>query len=169
MAEKNPNRLTCVVNSTPLIALSIVGHLNLLKQLFDDVIVPYSVYNEVAQKGVGRIGANEITQADWLSIKHPNKTYFFPPELIGLDVGERDVILLAQEMHTDWVIIDEKLGRKVANILGLKIKGTLGILLISHRTNLITKEQAIIASQKLVESNIRLSKKLIDWFEQRLD
>ena len=53
MAEKNPNRLTCVVNSTPLIALSIVGHLNLLKQLFDDVIVPYSVYNEVAQKGVG--------------------------------------------------------------------------------------------------------------------
>ena len=89
--------------------------------------------------------------------------------MIGLDVGERDVILLAQEMHTDWVIIDEKLGRKVANILGLKIKGTLGILLISHRTNLITKEQAIIASQKLVESNIRLSKKLIDWFEQRLD
>lgn len=54
-----------------------------------------------------------------------------PPELLGLDIGEMDVILLAREVKADWVLIDEKLARRVAKGLGLKVKGTLGLLLIA--------------------------------------
>jgi predicted nucleic acid-binding protein len=51
-----------VVNSTPLIALSIVGHLTLLPALFDEIFVPPSVYEEVVQKGLGRSGSRELAQ-----------------------------------------------------------------------------------------------------------
>lgn len=48
-----------VVNSTPLIALSIIGRLPLLRALFDEVIVPASVYEEIVLQGRGRPGAEE--------------------------------------------------------------------------------------------------------------
>ncbi len=54
-----------VVNSTPLIALSMVGHLVLLLALFDQIFVPPSVYEEVVQKGHGRSGSRELARADW--------------------------------------------------------------------------------------------------------
>ena len=89
-------RIVGVVNSTPLIALSLVGQLDLLHALFDEVLVPTSVYEEVVLRGRGRPGAREIAQADWIVVKNPETVSPFPPELLGLDQGEVDVILLAQ-------------------------------------------------------------------------
>lgn len=39
-----------VVNTTPLIALSHVGQLNILKKLYGEVIVPEAVYRELSVK-----------------------------------------------------------------------------------------------------------------------
>lgn len=47
--------------------------------------------------------------------------------LLGLDTGELQVLLLAQEVHADWVIIDERLGRRIARVMNLPVKGTVGI------------------------------------------
>lgn len=51
---------SAVVNSTPLIGLSILGKLTLLQELFDQVLIPESVYQEVAVHGAGKIGAEEV-------------------------------------------------------------------------------------------------------------
>lgn len=45
------------------------------------------------------------------------------PMLLGLDVGEMDVLLLAREQRQDWVLIDERLGRRVARAMGLPANG----------------------------------------------
>lgn len=157
-----------VVNSTPLIALSITGYLFLLNRLFEQVVVPVSVYEEVALQGEERPGAEAVAQANWLVIQSPERSLVLSAELVQLDRGEQDVILLAQEIKADWVLIDEKLARRVAIGLGLQVKGTLGVLLIAYRMGLISKEASIKAVQDLASSSVRLSSRLREWFIAQL-
>ncbi len=158
--------MKAVINSTPLIALAITNNLDLLSILFDQVFVPDSVYCEVTKQGL-RPGAKEVSQIDWFTIKSP-KFSPIPPEILKLDQGEKDVILLALETKADWIILDENLGRKIALNLGCQIKGTLGILLIAYKTNLISKEDTIKAINILSQSSIRLSSNLLEWFLKQL-
>jgi uncharacterized protein len=167
MAQSN-HPIIDVVNSTPLIALSTVGHLELLPALFDKIIIPTSVYEEVVQKGQGRSGSQEVAQADWYTIQRPGETIPLPVELLGLDRGEIDVILLARELEANWALIDEKLARQIAMAMGLRVKGTLGILLIAYRVGLLTHAEAIVSVHKLAQSPVRLSDKLVRWFEKQV-
>lgn len=160
--------MKAVVNSTPLIALSVLNHLFVLKALFDEVFVPSSVYEEVVLKGRHRPGSKEVGEVDWIIVKEPDESFPLPPELLGLDTGEMDVILLAREVKADWVLIDEKLARRVAKGLGLKVKDTLGLLLIACRTSIVSKEEARAAAQELASSSFRISDRLLRWFEQQL-
>ncbi|MFN8492567.1 MAG: DUF3368 domain-containing protein [Caldilineaceae bacterium] len=160
--------MNAVINSTPLITLAIVGQLDLLPQLFDAVIVPTSVFNEVTAQGLQRPGAYTVAQANWLIVQSPALISPWPPSMLGLDAGERDVILLAQECNADLVLIDEKLGRRVAISLGLPVRGTLGVLLIAYHTGLLTKADALAAATQLRHSAIRISERLLKWFENQL-
>jgi predicted nucleic acid-binding protein len=157
-----------VVNSTPLIALSLVGHLSLLKIIFDEVVVPASVHDEVVVQGKSRPGAVELGNADWIVVKAPQEKPSLSPMLLGLDQGEMDVILLARELEADWVLVDEKLGRKVAEAVGLRVKGTLGVLLIAYRAGLLSRKEAEEAVERLAESTTRVSARLVTWFEAQL-
>lgn len=55
--------MKAVINTTPLVALGQIGRLDLLRQLFDEVIVPEVVYQESVSGGESRPGAEEIRQA----------------------------------------------------------------------------------------------------------
>lgn len=158
-----------VVNATPLIALSTTGYLFLLNRLFEQVVVPVSVYEEVTFQGEERPGAKAVARANWLVIQAPERSLSLSAELLQLDCGERDVILLAQEIDADWVLIDEKLARRIASGLGLQVKGTLGVLLIAYRIGLISKEASMKAVQELVSGSVRLSPRLLEWFVGQLD
>lgn len=158
-----------IVNSTPLIALSIVGRLDLLRTMFDEVIVADSVYQETVMQGQGKPGANELERADWIQVRIPHAQSALPPALLGLDPGELDTILLAQELQADWVLIDEKLGRRVAQALGVPVQGTLGILLAAYHTAQLTREDAEATVRTLRHSTVRLSSQLLDWFIVQLD
>jgi predicted nucleic acid-binding protein len=117
-----------VVNTTPLIGLALIHRLDLLPALFTEVIVPRAVYEEVALQGAGRTGATALTQVSWVQIREPGTSPTIEPLLLGLDAGELQVLLLAREVHPDWVLIDERLGRRVARALQLPVKGTVGVL-----------------------------------------
>ncbi len=56
-----------VVNATPLIALSLLDKLDLLPQLFDEIMIPTAVYEEVVIQGIGRPGAAVVADASWNS------------------------------------------------------------------------------------------------------
>ena len=58
--------MTVIINATPLIALAVVDQLELLPQIFGNVIIPTTVYNEVVGQGLERPGAHRITQTSWL-------------------------------------------------------------------------------------------------------
>lgn len=157
-----------VVNSTPLIALAIVGRLGLLQAMFDEIVVPVSVYRECVVQGQGKPGAAALEKAHWIRVQAPQAQSALPPSFLGLDQGELDTILLAQELQADWVLIDEKLGRKVARALNLPVQGTLGLLLAAYRAGLLTQEEARTAAATLRDSAVRLSPRLMQWFEAQL-
>lgn len=161
--------MNVVVNSTPLISLSITGHLFLLNILFDLVFIPVSVYEEVVLQGKERPGAEAVAQADWILVQSPAQTVSLSSELLKLDRGEQDVILLAQEIQADWVLIDEKMGRRMATELGFEVKGTLGVLLIAYQIGLISRDRVRDALQELSQSSVHISQKLLDWFMKQLD
>ena len=158
-----------VVNATPLIALAILERLELLPQLFEQVFVPPIVYQEVAIQGAEYPGrANMIAQTGMI-VQAPQGTSSIEPLLLGLDAGEFQVMLLGRELQADWVLIDERLGRRVALSLGLPLKGTLGVLLIAVGAGLMTKMEAKESVSDLLNNGIRLSSQLIRMFELELE
>lgn len=126
-----------VINSGPLVALSLAGQLDLLPELFGEFWIPDLVFQEVAVAGLGRPGANDLTNSRWTP--HIRQSPTPDPLLIAeLDPGEAAVIALARSLTPCMAIIDEKRGRKIANqVYGLPVKGTAGLLVEAHRKGLI--------------------------------
>jgi predicted nucleic acid-binding protein len=158
-----------IANATPLIALALLDKLDLLRQMFDEVIVPAAVYEEVVTQASDRPGARVIAQAGWLRVVSPQTTPTLEPMLLGLDAGEVEVLLLAREQPPDWVIIDERQGRRVARAMGLPIKGTLGILLAAVLAGLLPKQEALDATQRLLELGMRISPQWQTWLKEELE
>jgi uncharacterized protein len=118
-----------VSNSRPLINLAEVGRFSLLKDLFQRVLIPRGVFEEVVVRGAGQPGSKETRSARWISrgkLKQPDIANILMAEL---DRGEAEAIALALQGKADWLLIDERKGRRFAQQAGLKVKGTLGILI----------------------------------------
>jgi predicted nucleic acid-binding protein len=161
--------VSAVVNASPLIALALANRLDILERIFGRVVVPASVYREVVGQGTERPGASVIAQATWLHIVSPTVTPTIEPTLLGLDSGELDVLLLAQELKPDWVVIDERQARRVARLMGFPVKGTLGILLTAGLAGLLSQEEALQAMYDMIRHGIRISPVLQNWLKEELE
>jgi hypothetical protein len=127
-----------VINSGPLVALSLAGQLDLLPALFHEFWIPEAVYHEVAVAGLGRPGASSLSEPQWIAHVRPSPEP--DPLLIAeLDRGEAAVIALARACTPPCiVIIDEKRGRRIAHhVYGLPVKGTAGLLVEAKRRGLL--------------------------------
>ena len=149
--------LKVVSNTTPLLSLIKISKLNLLKELYTQVIIPEAVFEEMEQ-GKHKKYYTDIKKAEWIKIqpvKDKNASKYF----IDLDKGEAEVIMLAEEIQADLVIIDELIGRDYARYLKLKITGTLGILLKAKEKGLIKEIKPLLLDMK--DKGIWLSDSLI--------
>jgi predicted nucleic acid-binding protein len=158
-----------IVNATPLIAFALIERLDLLRALFAEVVVPAEVYNEVVVQGAGKPGAQALARANWLQVVPSPPSSAIAPLLTGLDAGEIAVLLLAWQIHPDWVVIDERQARRIAFALGLPVKGTLGILLAAALAGLLTRQEALQDLQKLLSVGIRISPRWQNWLRTELD
>ncbi len=152
-----PERLI-ICNATPIISLSLVGHLVLLEKLYSEVIVPPAVAAEVLAGGYRRVGVSEFQQASWLKqrpLTDPRRADL----LVDLDRGEAEVIALAQELNADLVIIDERLGRRHARRLGLSITGTLGVLLKAKQAGFVPELAPLVT--RLRQGSIHLGDSVV--------
>lgn len=132
-----------IVNSTPLILLSNINQLEILKKLYGRIVIPQAVYNEVTAKNDSAC-QNLKNHFDWIeieSIKNNSQKLMYEAKL---HAGEVEVMILAQEEpKADLVILDDNSAKKTAKYLGLAVTGTLGVLLKA-------KQLYIISSVKLL-------------------
>jgi hypothetical protein len=87
-----------------------------------------------------------VQSAEWIevfSIQAPNKVLQLQREF-KLDLGESATIILAEELKANRVLIDERLGRKVAQTRNLPVTGTIGLLLIAKKKGIITEIKPIL-------------------------
>ncbi|MDO8459730.1 MAG: DUF3368 domain-containing protein [Nanoarchaeota archaeon] len=131
--------MKAVSDSTPLIHLSKIGCLNFLKELFEEIIIPKAIYEEVIIKGK-TLGKNEIILIEKLIeegfiITKESKSKI---ELENLDKGERECIALCKELNINNILIDEKQGFKVSLMFNLTPIRTTSILIILLDRKIIT-------------------------------
>jgi len=127
-----------VSNTTPIISLSSIGKLEILKELFEEIIIPKAVYNELKAKR--SYGYNEV-KADYIKVKPVKGKKYRDLLLNHMDLGEAETIALATELNADIVIIDDNIGYKIAKSSGLFVIRTLSVLLKA-------KDRGIIKSIK---------------------
>lgn len=138
-----------VADTSCLILLQKIQGLDLLRELFAEI----SITKEVAEEF-------NVELPDFFRVREPKDPNYFKILRTFLDKGEASVIAMALEQEDCLLIIDEAKGRKEARSLGIKITGTLGVLLLAKDKNLIKAIKPLI--QKIEDTNFRISKALID-------
>ena len=126
-------RIIC--DTGPIIALSIIDHLWILKALFQEVLLPEPVHQEIVRGGPVLAGMSNYREASWLTVQSLAKP--LDPLLRSvLDTGEASVIQLAVETESAIVLIDELKARKVARtIFRLQVIGTARLLVEAKKLN----------------------------------
>lgn len=118
-----------ISNSSPLIFLSILELLDILRVEFGEVLIPETVYQEVTAADLK--GSDEVTDADWIKvvpIENRGSLFLLP----SLDAGEKEAIILASEQNADLLLIDDLAGRRAAIMHEINVMGTLGVLKVMH-------------------------------------
>jgi len=118
---------SAVVNASPLIVLGRAGHLHLLPLIFSSVVVPRGVVEEINAGPADDPLPALIRGSQWLSVVDIDPI-LSPLASARLGRGETEVLEFAR-VHAGMVaILDDRAARRAANLLGLPIIGTLGVL-----------------------------------------
>ncbi len=136
-----------VTNSTCLIGLERIGRLDLLPQVFDTVFAPPTVAAEVH------------SPLTWLTVQTVENSAFVAALKTQMDEGEAEAIALAVELDNVILILDDKKARRVAQQIGLKVIGTVGMLLRAKNQGVITEIKPLLT--ELVQVDFRITNAII--------
>jgi predicted nucleic acid-binding protein len=122
-----------VLNTSPVIFLGKINCLHLLENCVDSVFVPQNVVQELGDESL----------PPFINIKSLSMigTAYVKGAIARLHEGELSVIVLAQELNADYVILDDLLARQKAQRLGLNVMGTLGLLLLMEKRQLLSNSE----------------------------
>ncbi len=152
-----------VVNSTPLIALCKTGHLSLLRDLYEEITIPEAVFREVTVKN-DVVKAELLKNAAWVHVRPVSSERDKRMYKARLHDGEVEVMILAQELQADLVILDDLAARKTAEYLGLPITGTIGVLLRAKEKGFISLLMPLISEME--RNGIYYGQSLKEWIKK---
>jgi len=131
-------RTKIIISDTScLIALTNIGRLDVLRHLYETVLITPEVADEYGEPLPEWINVNAVRDA--------GKTVAFNR---FIDLGESSAIALAMEIDGALVVVDDLEARQFALSLGLKITGTLGVLIRAFKQGIITDISPVISQLK---------------------
>jgi hypothetical protein len=133
-----------VSNTSPIFYLSTIGQLDLLRQLYSEIVIPTTVFNEITNVGNTDASARVVPTLSWMKTQSATDRAFVNTLRAELDPGEAEAIALAVELNADRLLMDERLGRAAAMRVGLQVIGVLGILIAAKRNNLIQEVKPLL-------------------------
>ena len=146
-----------VADTGPLRYLILIGQIDVLPQLFGAVAVPASVAGELRHSGAPvAVRAWATTPPPWLSV-HDDPA--IPLSLCELDPGERAAIALAHALGAGLLLLDDRRGALAARQDGLRVIGTIGMLIDAARQKLLELD---VAFEALRATNFRFPPALFD-------
>jgi len=125
-----------ISNTSCLIALSNIGRLEILHELYGTVVITPEVRSEFGE-----------ALPDWISVNSvsdPSKTKLIQHTL---DLGESSTIALAMESEDPLLILDDKKARQFSKSIGLTLTGTLGVIVKAKQSGFIAEDIATIVSE----------------------
>ena len=143
-----------VADTSPLNYLVLINQIDLLPQLYGRVRAPESVLAELSAPETPQLVRNWATHLpEWIEVLPA--TVINDRGLTRLHAGERDAIWLALNVHADAVLLDERHGRQEAENRGLKVIGTLGVLVAAHHRGLIDLRARLMRCGKRASALVR--------------
>ena len=152
-----------VSDSTPLITLMKATQLQILHELFGEIIVPEAVYDEltVNEKYFEETKLIKISEFIRVISVEDRKSVSLLQRAAGLDLGESEAIIYAENNNADLLLVDEALGRRVAKSMGIEIMGSIGVLVSAFRKGFLNEDEANNAFQRIRKAKRHISEKLI--------
>lgn len=148
-----------VSDASPLNYLVLIDAAHVLPALFGNVIIPQAVYDELSTPSAPDLVRHWIAhRPDGLLVRRAIAKS--DPELQPLDSGEREVILLAEDLRADLIILDERAARQIATRRGLRVTGTLGVLNFAGHRDLLDITETVARLQR---TSFRAAPKLYKW------
>ena len=136
---------TAVVNASPLIYLARTQFLHLLQLAAPEVFIPRAVAAEVSARGSSDPAARALAETPWL---RQVEAASIPDEVLGWDLGPGESSVIAWALaHPDCLaIIDDLEGRRCAETLGIRLRGTLGLVLRARRQNVVAEARPVLVA-----------------------
>ncbi len=138
-----------ISDASCLIVLSKIGQLELLHQVFGEVIVPQAVADEFGQN-----------LPAWIVIRTPKQTSLVLLLEETLDAGESNAIALAVEMGDCYLILDDQKARKTAASMGIDFTGTLGVIISAKQRGILPAIRPVF--EHIIGTDFRVSKAMIE-------
>ncbi len=155
--------IKAIVDTSPMIALSIINHFDLLLKIFDKVFITQAVFNEInATSGKNRFGQKELAEAiktENISLYTVNDSIFVNKLTGKLHKGELETIVGAKELNCEFAVIDEIIARNFAAAFSVDTIGTIGILRIAKRKAFINELKPLLL--QLHKNKFRISDKIL--------
>lgn len=145
-----------VSDASPINILIRIEAVHVLELLFKRVVIPTAVAAEMSHPSTPNVVREWIAAPpSWLEIRTPAST----TSDLSIDIGEREAISLAAELHADLLLVDDLRARRAAQRAGLQITGTIGVLERAAQHGVIDLKRAL---DSLVASDFSVSRQLID-------
>jgi predicted nucleic acid-binding protein len=153
-----------ISDASPLILLAKIERINILKELYSEVIIPSQVRDEVIKQR-NKSSSLMVLEMDkgWIKVEEVGLSSEVKEigERLGLHEGEMYALSLALHASIKDFLADDKLARIAARILGLRAIGCLGIVRRAYEIGIITKNEAVEAIQKLVKAGLWVSPEVL--------
>lgn len=155
-----------IVDSSSLIIFGKLNKVNILLKLFDNTEIADGVYKEAIEDGLKRKLEDAILLKAYfdrgeLKVIRLKDEYSQLADKIqninNVGVGEAQTIALAKQLKRNEAIIDEALARETAKSFGLMPIGSLRVLLLAYKKNLLTENELRETVNKMIKLKFRIS------------
>lgn len=156
-----------VSNSSPLIWLTKIDRLSLIKTLFGEVIIPKKVYTEITSgESADSIMIRKAVDEGWIKVSEEEaKEAQELMQVSGIHLGEAEAILLARKTGNN-LLIDEREASATAQVFGVTPVGTVAVLLLALAKSQLTFNEFKECLDQLITSGFWLT---VDVYKRALD
>lgn len=153
---------TVVSDTSPINYLILIGAIEVVPKLFDEVLIPPAVHSELQHpRTPPEVYRWAAALPRWVRIQRPSQI----DRAIDLGAGETEAISLALELKISVVLMDERRGRLAAHERSLLPVGTLNLLDSADLRGLLDFEQAVAS---LMRTTFHIEPRLVDALLERV-